>query len=167
MKKLATLLSLLVLSVAAQATAPTAESVDRLVNDMHVEGMVEALRPQLESMMKQMELQAKNGKVPSPDEQKVIDKFHTKAMDIMAAALTVEKIRPIYVRVYAQNFTQEEIDGVTAFVESPAGNAYLTKLPKLVQGEMANMLAPLIPEVRQAAKEMQDELAALRAKDAK
>ena len=167
MKKFSGLLFFIFLSASVQAAAPTEESVNRLVDDMHIGGMLDALKPQMTNMMKQTELQARNGKQPSPEEQKVIDKFHAKVIDIIAASLTVEKLKPIYVRIYSQNFTQEEIDGVIAFVESPAGKAYMTKLPGLVQAEMPNMITPAIQDIQAAAKEMCEELADLHKQTAK
>ena len=173
MKQLAallSLLSLLFLSVAAHAEVPTEASIVRLLDDMHIEKVVEAMKPAVENMMKQSELQATNGIPPSAADQKAIDKFHAKVIDIMAATLTMDKLRPLYVRIYSQNFTQEEVDGLITFLESPAGKAYVNKLPVVMQSVMAelpNLLNPMKQSIMQASKDMNDELVALHKRGAK
>ncbi len=173
MKQLAallSLLSLLFLSVAAHAEVPTEASIVRLLDDMHIEKVVEAMKPAVENMMKQSELQATNGIPPSAADQKAIDKFHAKVIDIMAATLTMDKLRPLYVRIYSQNFTQEEVDGLIAFMESPVGQAYVTKLPKAMQAVMAEMpalMAPMTQQIREAGKDLSTELAALHSQGTK
>src|SRR6185437_11396519 len=157
------LLALFTLSAAAQAATPSEASINRLLDDMHVEKVIDAVRPQLDNLMKQSEQQATGGKAPSAADQKILDKFHTKVVGIINANLTMEKLRPLYVRVYSQSFSQEEIDGLTTFLESPAGKAYVNKLPAVMQSvmaEMPTMMAPMTRDIQSAAKEMGDELAA-------
>ena len=44
--------------------------------------------------------------------------------------------------------TQEEVDGLIAFYESPAGQAYIAKMPAVAQKSMAPMQNPMIPMIR-------------------
>ena len=170
MKKLAALLSLLLLSAAAHAAPPSEASINRLLNDMHVEKMLDAIMPQMEAMIRQSETAATGGKAPSPAEQKIVDKFHTKVVGIVNANLNMDKLRPTYVRIYSQNFTQEEVDGLITFLESPAGKAYVNKLPVVMQSVMAelpNLLNTMKQSIMQASKDMNDELVALHKRGAK
>ena len=43
--------------------------------------------------------------------------------------MTWDKLRPLYVRIYQESFTQEEIDGLIVFYESPAGIAFVERWP--------------------------------------
>ncbi|HEX7641690.1 MAG TPA: DUF2059 domain-containing protein [Burkholderiaceae bacterium] len=172
MKKIAAVLSLFALSAGAHAATPSVESVNRLLDDMHIEKMLDAVRPQLDNLLKQSEQQAlaQNAKAPSAAEQKILDKFHTKVVGIINANLTMDMLRPVYVRVYKQSFSQEEVDGLITFLESPAGKAYTDKLPAAMQSVMAEMpamMAPMTHDIQIAAKEMNDEIAALHAQNAK
>jgi len=170
MKKLLAILSLLVISAAAQAAPPSEASVNRLLDAMQVDKVLDAIKPQLEGMMKQMEQQAQSGKTLSAADQKVFDKFHARVIAIMNKNLTMATLRPQYVRIYAQNFSQEEVDGMTAFYESPTGKAVVTKLPGVMQTVMAEMpktLAPMMQEMQKAGKDMSDELAAQHKQGAK
>jgi hypothetical protein len=67
------------------------------------------------------------------------------------------KIRPELVKAYAETFTDEEIDGMLAFYETPAGRAVVTKIPSintrmsgLIQSEM-NALGPEINKIAEDA----------------
>jgi hypothetical protein len=48
-----------------------------------------------------------------------------------------EKMKPMYVQLYRDTFEQEEVDGLIAFYKSPAGQAYVTKMPLLMSKSMA------------------------------
>lgn len=61
------------------------------------------------------------------------------------------KIRPQYVRLYADTFSDEEIDGLLTFYQSPAGRAMVEKMPEL----MGKFMALLMPEFQQALKTAQ------------
>ncbi len=67
------------------------------------------------------------------------------------------KIRPDLVKAYSDTFTDEEIDGMLAFYETPAGRATVTKIPAintrmagLIQSEM-NALGPEINKIAEDA----------------
>jgi uncharacterized protein len=53
--------------------------------------------------------------------------------------MTWDKLRPVYVQIYQESFTQEEIDGLIAFYESPAGFAFVEKMPFVMQKSMSIM----------------------------
>ncbi len=164
MKKFIAILSVLAISATAHAAPPTEASINRLLDDSQADKVLDAIKPQLQNMMKQMEQQAQNGKALSAADQKVVDKFRDRVISIMNKNLTMAVLKPQYVRVYAQNFSQEEIDGMIAFYESPTGKAVVTKLPIVMQSVMAEMpktLAPMMQEMQKAGKDMNDELAAL------
>ena len=77
------------------------------------------------------------------------------------------KLKPMYVEIYTTNFTQEEIDGLISFYESPAGKAFVAKMPAVVQAIMAEMpkrMRPMMQKMEQVGKEMQEELEALKNK---
>jgi hypothetical protein len=169
-KKIAALLSLLLLSIAAQAAKPTEESINKLLSVTQAEKMMDSIKPQISAMMKNVELQAAQGKVPSPADQKIIDKFHAKAISIVSENLTMAKLKPMYIRVYSETFSQEDINSLIAFYESPTGKMFVAKMPAVMQSLMAEMpkaMAPMMQEMQKAAKDMGDELAASHKQGAK
>jgi hypothetical protein len=66
------------------------------------------------------------------------------------------KMKTMLVQVYADTYTEEEVDGILAFYKSPAGQAMLQKMPQLMQRSMAvsqQLMSDLMPEIQKMAKE--------------
>jgi hypothetical protein len=72
------------------------------------------------------------GSKPLPtDKKKEVDQFRTSLGDVVSDALSWEKLKPDYVKVYMEAFSEPEIDGMVAFYKSPAGQAMVAKTPAL------------------------------------
>ena len=67
-------------------------------------------------------------------------------------------------KLYAETFTQEEVDGLLAFYRSPAGVALLEKMPQVTQKSAAitqQRIAPLVEKLKASmAKTVEDAKAA-------
>ena len=57
------------------------------------------------------------------DAAQVVDKLLVQIQD----RFSWEKMKPEYVRLYDEVYSDAEISGILAFYKSPAGQAYLTK----------------------------------------
>jgi hypothetical protein len=100
-----------------------------------------------ESMMDRMFAQMKVA-MPSQSgskSQEVQDKF----LDSLKTLWT--RLRPQYVKLYAETFSDEEIDGMLAFYQSPAGHAVIDKMPDL----MTKFMVLMMPEIQRITKEAQ------------
>lgn len=53
--------------------------------------------------------------------------------DSFLAKVDYEELNEIIIPIYAQNFTDEELDGIIAFYETPIGQSVLEKMPAVVQ----------------------------------
>jgi uncharacterized protein len=69
-------------------------------------------------------------------------------------------LKPHYVRIYQEAFEQEEIDGLIAFYSSPAGQAFIGKMPvvmqksiTLAQNQMQNLMPKMVQVIDQTIKE--------------
>jgi hypothetical protein len=65
-------------------------------------------------------------------------------------------LRPMYVQIYRDTFTQKEVDGLIAFYKSPTGVAFVDKMPVVMQKSQALMqtrIGPLAESVRAAMQE--------------
>ena len=70
--------------------------------------------------------------------------------------MSFEKMRPDLIRIYAETYTDSEIDGMLAFFESPVGQSYLKKTPEVAQKIFAasqSQLGDIMQEVRQMMTE--------------
>jgi len=106
---------------------------------------------------------ALEGKTVTPEQQKAIEASRAKMMKIMKEMFSWESMEHLYLKVYADTFTQTEIDDMTAFYSSPAGHAVIVKLPLAMKNTMTEMqerMKELVPKMEQLAKETAEQIKA-------
>jgi uncharacterized protein len=127
-------------SVASAQQLTKRDKVERILTLTRVSG--DAITAQIKNMM--------TAAMPSamPPEQKArMQEANQKIETLMKTV--AEKMRPLYVDLYAETFTDQEIDGMLAFYESTAGKAMIDKQPLI----MSKVMAALMPEIQRLAKE--------------
>ena len=68
----------------------------------------------------------------------------------------MKKLKPMFVQIYAELFTEEEINGIVSFYKSPAGKAMIEKMPQMMQRMMPMMqklMGDLQPEIKKIIEE--------------
>jgi hypothetical protein len=137
--------------------APASEgSIKQLLDVTGARKVIDGILPQIDSMMRQSMLQANGGKAFTAEEQKAVDGMQTKMIDIMKDELSWDKMEPLYISVYQQSLTQEEIDGMLEFYKTPAGTAVIKKMPLIIQNTMVMMqqrMGPMLKKVQAAVQE--------------
>jgi uncharacterized protein len=101
----------------------------------------------MEPMMKGMMAQA-NQDMPAEQRAKV-GEMQGKVMALVTASLN--KAKPALVKAYTDTYTEEDLDGILAFYKSPAGKAFLQKMPEVMQRSMPvmmQMMTDLQPEIK-------------------
>jgi hypothetical protein len=149
----------------ANAAAPTPQSIKQLLILTQAEKILDAIKPQMTAMIKSSMDQALKNQKPSAEARKVLDDYVDESMAIMNTELTMERLKPLYVQTYASYFTQEEIDGMIAFYQSPTGKSMITKTPQLMQGLMTGMqplMVPMTEKIQAAAQKMVNALLVLK-----
>ena len=79
-----------------------------------------------------------------------------KVMDVVKTRLSWNELRPQFVKIYSDTFSDEEISGLLAFYESPAGRAMMEKMPLVRSKTMAvaqAAMSEIMPEIERIAKE--------------
>ena len=156
MKTAAIALCLTALAFSASAQAPSAESVERLITVTRTETMMEQFFAQMEAGMRQGMQHSLQGRTLTDEQRKVIDHAPTRFMNVMRDELSWAVIRTDVVKVYRETFTQPEIDALLVFYSSPAGVAFVEKMPVAVQRSGALMqqrMAPLVPKMQAAMEQ--------------
>jgi hypothetical protein len=164
MRNILATLALACASLGAYAATPSPQSIEKLLSLTQAEKMLDSMKAQLDKPIQLTQKNAMKGRPPSPEEQKVLNKFSANANKIIGNAMTMERFKPLYIKHYGQVFSQEEVDGMIAFYQSPAGKAMVTKMPQLMQSLMdatPEMLTPMNDQIRQAAQDMATELEAM------
>lgn len=121
MRPLALLLLLALL--AAGQTLSRQQKIDRILDLTHPDSVADTVVAQVRGMLEQIQTN------PTPQQkarrEEALDKISKLARDRM------RKIRPELVKAYAEAFTDEELDGLLAFYETPAGRAFIEKSPTI------------------------------------
>lgn len=165
MKALALLACAVFLSTPVLAEPASQESIDRLLKAANAEQMLTTIHAQLEGTMKQAMTQALKSQDAGADAQQYADAFSKKMSEELKTELSWEKMRDLYRQVYAESFTQEEVDGLIAFYESPAGKAFIAKMPVVMQKSMLAMQQRMTPMVERLQKSLQETVIELQKKN--
>jgi hypothetical protein len=170
MKHLAILLCAFVFNSVAFAAPPSQASIEKLLADTQADKTYTSIQQQIDSMLQHTLQQATQGQFISPEQQKILDAFKQKAMTMIEAQLNYDNLKSTYIQTYNENFSQEEIDQLIAFYESPTGKMFVAKMPSVTQKSMALMqqkIGPVLQQLQQAAKEMKEQLDAVKQVPAK
>src|SRR5260370_39844217 len=145
-------LTLIATGLLASAQEPSKEAkIVRVLALMKAEALTD-------QVFEQMKAETASISAPNASEKERAHarEIQAKIMDLVKDRMSWEKMRPVYVKMYSETFTDEEIDAMLAFYQCPAGRAMLEKMPKLVAKIMAlaqSQLAGLMPEIERLVKE--------------
>ena len=113
------------------AAVPNDESLDRLFKNMNIESALEDIILKTEREM-HVVIEERVAVTKLTKRQKdIVDSIPNEFMPIIRSEYSWNKRRPIYLKLYKDTFSQEEIDDLNAFYESKTGKAFLRKTPVL------------------------------------
>lgn len=165
MKKILVAIFLSTTPFLCYAAEPSQESIEKLLKVTQTQKMVEQMIPQIEGMMKSVadkEIDAQNLPPEQSAEAKALSASITKkVIPILRDQLSWGNLKKIYIPIYRESFTQEEIDGLIAFYSSPAGNALVVKMPIVAQKSMAatqQLIVPMMQQMQKAVAEATAEM---------
>lgn len=165
MKKIVRLVAVIALfastQVFAQAIKPTPESITKLFQVTEIEAMLPKVQAQMDSMMNNMMQDSLKGKSITPEQQKALDVFRMKVVKIQKDELNWEILEPKIADIYADTLTQDDVNGITAFYQSPAGQSYVKKMPQLMRQTMLMLqtsMGPMLKKLELAGNELRQDL---------
>jgi uncharacterized protein len=68
----------------------------------------------------------------APDQEKLMDEYQDRLSTVISDALSWEKLKPGYVKLFAEAYTESELDDIVAFYKSPTGRSMVAKTPMLM-----------------------------------
>ena len=145
----------------AHAAPASTQSVETLLSVMKVESMMDLIYASTEQTMRQSMLQTIGDRPISAEEQKILDTLPGKFMVIVKKEFTWERMKSQFVQVYSETFDQVEIDALVAFYRSAPGQAYIHKMPTLMQKSMAiaeSQMQTLLPKAMALVEEFMAEI---------
>lgn len=162
LKYLVLLLAFLAAPVFAAGSQPSPDSIKKLLVVTDSRKLVDTMISQMDEMMKNAMQQALQGQSVTPQQQKVIDDMQSKSMTVIKEELNWESLEPLYVQIYSESFTQDEIDGMLTFYETPAGQALIKKMPTVMQKSTMEMRKRMGTLMQKLQKIQQDALGELK-----
>lgn len=139
----------------------------QLLEVMHAQQMLDAVMQQMDATMKNVMQQVTQGQPAPPEVQRTFDKTRDEVVAAFKEEFTWEKLQPVYMRIYQKSFTQEEVNGMTAFYKTPIGQALIAKMPAVMQNSMnetTQMLGPVMQRIQRMQQEMVTEMQAAKKK---
>ena len=121
-----------------------------------VDQMLPMLAQQTRAMLEQQLDRQKAGPAQRERMQRLLE---SQEVD-MRKLLTWEKLKPAYVRVYADTLSAAEIDAMTRFYESPEGRSVMQKMPQILQRTMVEMQPLIVSLMQEQAARMRSEIEA-------
>ena len=123
--------------VSAQADEASKQAkVKELFAVMHMDHTLDRMRSAMQSQVQATAKGAAGTEQMTPDKQKMQQEFVNNSMKVVDANFGWPVLEPAYVKLYADTYTEAELDGILTFYKSPAGQALLTKSPELSAGSM-------------------------------
>ncbi|KRG64094.1 hypothetical protein ABB26_09460 [Stenotrophomonas humi] len=151
-------------SVALAAASPPSDSdINRLLAASRAQNMLDAMLPQMEAMQTQQFSQLTREQSFTPEQKQHLQRIQQRTSQTLREALSWSQLRPMYVDLYKQSFTKEDVLAMAEFYESPAGQSLLDKTPALMQNlmvaiqqKMNPLLADLQKDLEQIVNEKQE-----------
>jgi uncharacterized protein len=148
-------------AVAANNAPASDASIREMLELTNAQQMIAGMKGQMTAVMNTSMQNALKGQTITPERQAIIDRMMAKISAVATDMLNWDNLLPIYMRTYRDSFTQDEIDGVIKFYKSAAGQAYVKKLPLVMQNvmrEMQGILKPAQEKMLAIQKESMQEL---------
>jgi hypothetical protein len=145
MRKFAAFLAAWAFAGAAFAAPPTTSSVEALLSATRADKVLDSMFTIFEQSMRQGMAASLQGQTPNAEQQRILDAMPGQLAQAFREEMTWARLEPIYVRVYQETFTQEEVNAITAFYKTPAGTASIDKMPVVMQKSMTESQALMRP----------------------
>ncbi len=106
----------LALSAATALAAPPSDAdIERLLKASRAQSMLNAILPQMEEMQRQQFEQITSGKDLTAEQKAEVQRIQTRTNEIVRKALAWDEMRPLYLDVYKQTFTSEDVKALAIF----------------------------------------------------
>jgi uncharacterized protein len=142
--RLVTLIAFLLTPSLFAQTTKTAK-IEEIFHLTKIDQMQKQMMTQMSAMMKQQTM----GNL-TPDQQKNASEMSQRVMDFTMQKMSWDAMKPDFIKLYDDTYTEDEISGILQFYQSPAGQAMLAKSPVLVANTMAlvqKRMAEIKPEL--------------------
>jgi hypothetical protein len=144
--------------------APAAAHADETTKRAKVEQLLTLLKVDqlsdnvMNNLKRQVDAVGARAAGPSstPEQKKDFQDFQNSVTALVQKTIAWPVIKPDYIKLYSDSYTEPEIDAILTFYHSPAGQALLTKSPEVTTKSIAitqQHMQPIEPQLRQMAQD--------------
>lgn len=137
-------------SVAAYAQNATKQSVSKLLEVAQVRQQMETMFSVMEKQMSGQfakKLRSSMGSETSDEQMQKVKQIEKNIIRVVREEMAWDRIEPTYIKIYQDNFTQKEVDGLITFYSSPVGQSTLKKMPQVMQSAVQTTQRDIMPRV--------------------
>lgn len=160
---IATFVIMTAISTPAFAQPTTKESVKELLKITKSEQFLGQMSQQINSMMHSSIEKITQGRKLTTKQELAVVNYTQELGKIMQEELTWAKLEPEMIKIYAEEFSQEEIDGMIKFYKTPVGQSTIDKMPIVMQKSMQvgyKQMDAITPKIMQAADKLAKDMQA-------
>jgi len=130
------------------AAPPSDASIEALLKVTQAERLSNNMMTGLQANLRQSMAAAVQGKDLTVDQKRVLDELPGKMAALMQEQMSWAHMRPMYVQIYKNVYSQDDVDGMLAFYQTAAGQALIEKAPLVMQMTLAQVQAmmPMLTE---------------------
>ena len=129
-------------SLATNASTPLAE---KLVSLMHFETNFDAMKGKMGAL-----LTSQKPAGVSQDAWDQVTKQSQQTMESVFSTMTWEKMKAVYISLYAETFSPAELQGLIDFYKTPVGQKWIEKQPQMqaqIMMKMQVMMKDIMPAI--------------------
>ncbi|QHH96255.1 DUF2059 domain-containing protein [Acinetobacter dispersus] len=163
MKKIIAIFIMMAISIPAFAQPASKESVKELLKITKSEQFLGQMSQQINTMMHSSIEKITQGRKLTTKQELAVVNYTQELGKIMQEELTWAKLEPEMIKIYAEEFSQEEIDGMIKFYKTPVGQSTIDKMPIVMQKSMQvgyKQMDAITPKIMQAADKLAKDMQA-------
>jgi hypothetical protein len=136
------------------------DSVEKLLLLMKTDKIVDQSFEQIKPWVLQ-QIQQTNTTQISAAQSQIIENYTGKVFNVIKDEMSWDKIKEDYIQVYMSVYTQEEVQELIKFYQSPIGQKTIEKMPLLMQQSMAisqKYMKNILPRLQAITQEMKTKI---------
>jgi hypothetical protein len=153
MKKLALCVLVLAMALPGSALADDAsheQAVRRFFEVSHARQMMAEIRDQcIDLISSNLEEQLGAAAAATPEGQEALEIVKEEIGEWVADLMSWERLEDIYVDVYKETFTEEELNELVAFYQSPIGQKIIAETPVMMRRSLERIQATMGDSLRE------------------
>ena len=142
---IASFVSLAAMTSAGQEPSKKEVLASQLLDLLNMQKMLDATF----GSMSKMEEQAFAGGKLSPEQQAKAKQQMETSMQVARKEMGWDTIKPIFVKIYADNFDEADLEGIIAYYKTPVGQKWIEKQPA-IQAATMQAMAQIMPKIQAA-----------------